>query len=83
MCIDIQPVFLLHLVKPKDRYQPVFFFLSCGGRFSKMRTKCGGSYCHVSWFHEVATLVHPIESSKRAARVHSIRSVVQLEVPRL
>ena len=34
-------------------------------------------------FHEVATLVHPIESSKRAARAQGIRSVVLLEVPRL
>ena len=34
-------------------------------------------------FHEVATLVHPTESSKRAARAQSIRSVVLLEVPRL
>ena len=33
-------------------------------------------------FHEVATLVHPIESSKRAARAQGIRSVVLLEVPR-
>ena len=34
-------------------------------------------------FHEVATLVHPIESSKRAARAQGIRSVVLLEVPRI
>ena len=33
-------------------------------------------------FHEVATLVHPIESSKRAERAHGIRSVVLLEMPR-
>ena len=33
-------------------------------------------------FHEVATLVHPIESSKRAERAQGIRSVVLLEVPR-
>ena len=34
-------------------------------------------------FHEVATLVHPIESSKRAARAQGIPSIVLLEVPRL
>ena len=36
----------------------------------------------VGMFREVATLVHPIESSKRAARAQGIRSVVLLEVPR-
>ena len=34
-------------------------------------------------FHEVARLVHPIESSKPAARVKGIRLIVLLEVPRL
>ena len=34
-------------------------------------------------FHEVATLVHPIESSKPAACVQGIRLVVLLEMPRL
>ena len=32
-------------------------------------------------FHEVTTLVHPIESSKPAARAKGIRSIVLLEVP--
>ena len=34
-------------------------------------------------FHEVATLVHPIESSKPAARAQGIRSIVLVEVRRL
>ena len=33
--------------------------------------------------HEIATLVHPIESSKPAAHAQGIRSIVLLEVPRL
>ena len=32
-------------------------------------------------FHEVATLVHPIESSKPAVRAKGIRLIVLLEVP--
>ena len=32
-------------------------------------------------FDEVATLVHPIESSKPEARVEGIRLIVLLEVP--
>ena len=34
-------------------------------------------------FHEMTTLVHPIESSKRAVRAQDIRSVVLVEVHRL
>ena len=34
-------------------------------------------------FHEVATLVHLIESSKRAAREQAVRWIVPLKVPRL
>ena len=34
-------------------------------------------------FHEVATLVHPIESSKPEVRAEGIRLDVPLEVPRL
>ena len=34
-------------------------------------------------FHEVATLVHPVESPKPAPRAQGIRLIVLLEVPRL
>ena len=34
-------------------------------------------------FHEVATLVHPIESSKPAVLAKGIRLMVPLEAPRL
>ena len=34
-------------------------------------------------FHEVATLIHPIKSSKPAARVKGIRLIALLKVPRL
>ena len=63
MCANILPVFLFRLVKPKDRYQPTFFFV--GGIFQKRERNAAGP---IAMFHEVATLVHPIETSKRTAR---------------
>ena len=47
--------------------------------FPKTRTKCGRPY--ITMFHEVATLVQLIESSKPEARAEGIRLIVLLEVP--
>ena len=67
--------------KPNGHFNRPSFFFSLLAEVSKKHERNAAD--PIVMIHEVATLVHLIESSKRAARAQGIRSVVLLEVPRL
>ena len=64
----------------KGRYERAFFFFS---RFAEISRKRKPNAAGPIMFHEVATLVHLIESSKPEVRAGGIHLIGLLEVPLL